>query len=215
MKIQSPSGPFAAGEHYAVFKDVKIYCRVVGQGPYLVAVSPQWGASSAYLQDAGGLAPLEQVHTMIFVDARGSGHSGRPTDPTRMSTLDMVNDLERLRGYWGLNTLSVLGHSGGGAIALGYGERYASHAGKLILIDSEVTDLYPSPTSQTFLNRWRNDPSHADAVAHFSDPGPNTDEEFKQELVRTIAWYFYNPAKYAPSFLKTFNVTPSIWAEKH
>jgi pimeloyl-ACP methyl ester carboxylesterase len=127
---------------------VNIWYKVAGHGPLLIVMSPQWGIGSTYLQN--GIFPLEQYFTVVYVDARGNEKSGRPADATRMSTSDMADDLERLRVYWDLQSLNLLGHSGGGGIILGYAERYPEHAKKLVLIDSDVTDIYPSPASKTF-----------------------------------------------------------------
>jgi pimeloyl-ACP methyl ester carboxylesterase len=124
-----------------------------------------------------------------------------------MSTSDMVDDLEHLRIYLGLQSLNLLGHSGGGGIILGYAERYPEHASKLVLIDSDVTDIYPSPASKTFEDSRRNDPRYAQAIAHLNDPTP-TDDAFQKNLSETLAWFFNDPEKYVPA-LK--NPRDSAW----
>jgi proline iminopeptidase len=200
----------APGQHYAPVSDVNIWYKVTGHGPLLIVMSPQWGIGSTYLQN--GISSLERYFTVVYVDARGNEKSSRPADATRMSTSDMVDDLEHLRIYWGLQSLNLLGHSGGGGIILGYAERYPEHASKLVLVDSDVTDIYPSPASKTFEDKRRNDPRYAQAIAHFNDPTP-TDDAFQKNLTETLAWYLNDPEKYLPALKETLVGTDlSVWA---
>ena len=115
------------GEHDTVLSGIRFHYVVVGHGPLLVVQAPGWGIGSTYLQT--GLAPLEKHFTLLLYDPRGSGSSGRPADETQLSTSDMIDDLERLRMYWKLKALDLLGHSQGGSVALGYAERYAARFG--------------------------------------------------------------------------------------
>jgi proline iminopeptidase len=207
----SKASLLAPGEHYASILDVNIWYRVAGHGPLLIVMSPQWGIGSTYLQN--GISPLEKHFTVVYLDARGNEKSSRPADATRMSTSDMTDDLEDLRAYWGLQSLDLLGHSGGGGIILGYAERYPEHASKLVLIDSDVTDIYPSPASKRFEEKRRNDPRYARAMAHFNDPTPTDDASFQKNLFETLAWYLNDPEKYVPVLKNTLAGTDlSLWA---
>ena len=209
-KPDSKASLLAPGEHYASILDVNIWYKVAGHGPLLIVMSPQWGIGSTYLQN--GIFPLEQYFTVVYVDARGNEKSSRPADATRMSTSDMADDLERLRVYWDLQSLNLLGHSGGGGIILGYAERYPEHANKLVLIDSDVTDIYPSPASKKFEDVRRHDPRYAQAMAHLKDPTP-TDDIFQKNLSETLAWYLNDPEKYVPFLKETLAGTNlSLWA---
>lgn len=114
----SQSQKLAAGEHTADVAGIHIWYRVAGKGPLIVVQAPGWGAGSQYLQN--GIAQLENDFTVIYYDPRGSARSSRPGDSKRMATDDMIDDLEALRAYWGLPSITVLGHSNGGGIALGY-----------------------------------------------------------------------------------------------
>src|SRR5271157_4802804 len=105
-----------AGDRHAEVNGVSFSYSVIGTGPLLVIQAPGWGIGSSYLR--GGLSPLAEHFTLLFYDTRGSGQSGRPADAKQMSTSDMVDDLEQLRHYWGLDSMALMGHSHGGAIAL-------------------------------------------------------------------------------------------------
>ena len=129
----------SVGQHVADLRGIKFAYYVAGTGPLIVVQSPGWGVGSEDLRN--GLEPLESKFTLVFYDTRGSGLSSRPSDETKMSTSDMVDDLEGLRQYWGIPTMTLLGHSHGGNIALGYAIRYPKRVRKLILVDSDIQDF--------------------------------------------------------------------------
>ena len=89
------------GEHDAPIRDVQVHYTVAGKGPLLFVCSPGWGAGSLYLQQ--GLAPLEEHFTLLFIDTRGSGKSSKPQDATRMTAVEMADDIEALRSYLSLD----------------------------------------------------------------------------------------------------------------
>ena len=70
---------------------------------------------------------------IIQYDQRGCG-SSRSVHPLEQNqTADLVEDLERLRQFFGLNTWSVVGGSWGGALALAYAQKYAFVVEHLLL----------------------------------------------------------------------------------
>lgn len=209
-----PSARLAQGGHSANVNGVKFWYAVRGAGPLLIVQAPGWGIGSEYLQN--GLVPLEAHFTLVFYDTRGSGRSSRPADETKMSTSDMVDDLEGLRKYWGLRRISVLGHSHGGAIALGYAIRYPKRVRKLILVDSNIIDFDASPIIAQELATRRNDPRFKDAIAPMAGgwPAPATDQEFEAHLRRIGPLYFYDPVANLPKLLKMAPSLPSAWVNR-
>jgi proline iminopeptidase len=75
--------------------------------------------------------PTKVVAESDALDTRGSGGSTRPEDREQMSTAAMANDIDRLRSYLGLDSINLLGHSNGSAIALDYAERYPQRRRRL------------------------------------------------------------------------------------
>jgi hypothetical protein len=63
---------------------------IQGTGPLLVVQAAGWEISSRYLQI--GFEPLEEHFTLIFLEPRGSGLSGRPANEEDMSDADMADD---------------------------------------------------------------------------------------------------------------------------
>jgi pimeloyl-ACP methyl ester carboxylesterase len=211
---QSPAPPtnsrLAAGEHYAEFPGVKLFYAVRGKGPVLVIQAPGWGVGSEYLRN--GLAPLETDFTVITFDPRGSGRSSRP-DPKTMTTGDMADDLDRLRRFWGLDSLTVLGHSQGGAIALGYAIRYPGNVRKLVLVDTNPDDHDDHPERERQIAARKDDPRFKDAIAALGGGGqPKTDDEFGAFLARILPLFFYDPVAAMPRYAKTAPALPTVWA---
>jgi proline iminopeptidase len=173
----------AVGPHDAQLTDVHLHYVVAGHGPLLVVTSPGWGIGSVYLQR--GLAPLEERFTLLYLDTRGSGGSTRPEHSEQMSTAVMADDIDRLRSYLGLDSINLLGHSNGSAIALDYAERYPQRAEKVILIATEVLDDRAENATQRYLALWHDDPKYKNAIQALSDDSADdSDEHFGGFLER-------------------------------
>jgi len=201
----------AIGEHTADLAGIHFWYRVAGHGPLLVVQAPGWGAGSQYLQN--GLALLEKDFTVVYYDPRGSARSSRPSDPKLMATDDMIDDLDRLRGYWGLKSITVLGHSQGGAIALGHAISHPEVVHKLILVDACTEDHDFRAERAREIAARKDDPRFKDAIAAMTgNNDPQTDEEFAAFLKKIMPLYFYDPASGMPLFAKTDTALPSIWA---
>jgi pimeloyl-ACP methyl ester carboxylesterase len=204
------------GEHHATVNGVTLWYKVAGSGPYLVIQAPGWGPASEYLRN--GLKPLEHDFTLIEYDPRGSGRSARPADGKRMSTSDMVDDLEQLRRFWRLDSMMLLGHSHGGAIALGYAIRYPERVRTLFLVDACVIDE-PAKLADADLKRElrarRGDSRFTSAIlATDHEDKVKTDEQFDAYLKQILPLYFYDPVRNGPRFARTDTGPPaSIWAQ--
>ncbi|RON15720.1 alpha/beta fold hydrolase [Pseudomonas frederiksbergensis] len=187
------------GSHFADLNGVKLHYQVKGNGPLLFVVSPGWGIGSLYLQR--GLDFLTGRFRVVFVDTRGSGLSGRPSDPAMMGSNQMADDLDALRSHLGLSTIVLLGHSNGGAIALSFAQRYADRVSKLILIDSQLFGFAAAEDTHRFLSTRAEDQDYSSAVklAHrfFSgkDRQPINDDELTEFVGNILALYLNNPSK--------------------
>jgi proline iminopeptidase len=211
VRAQARAQRLAPGEHHATVNGVRFWYKVAGKGPLLVVQAPGWGIGSWYLQN--GLAPLEKHFRLVFYDPRGSGNSSRPEDEARMSTADMVNDLDRLRQYWGLGSLNLIGHSHGGAIALDYGVRYSARVRNLVLVDAEISGYDDRGAVKKELDKRRNDKRFSEAIAEVNrNTMPKTDEEFRGILARMLPLYFYDPFEGVRILKKTSLNLPSAWA---
>lgn len=204
----------AIGSHQAKLADVSLHYVVAGQGPLVFVTSPGWGIGSLYLQR--GLAPLEKTFTVVYLDTRGSGGSSRPADTKQMSMAIMADDIDRFRSYLGLDSINLMGHSNGGAIALDYAERYPLRVKKVVLIDPEVVDDKEPEATQRYLALWHDDPRFKHSVeAAQNDPDEDTDEQFEANLAQILPLYFSDPSRYLPVFEQQYAGTHlSVFAEK-
>ncbi|HTF70976.1 MAG TPA: alpha/beta hydrolase [Edaphobacter sp.] len=181
---------------------VELHYRTVGDGPVLFLVSPGWGVGSGYLER--GFSSVAKHFKLVFIDTRGSGLSGRPSNPTHMGSVDMANDLEALRVHLGLSEISILGHSNSGAIALAYAARYPDRVSKLVLIDSQVLGLSAAADTQRILQQRSTDPRFkeaARAVSAFFTGQMNpaaSDESLEAFLSQVLPLYLRSPEKSLP-----------------
>jgi len=205
---QSPR--LSPGNHIARVNGVAFAYFVSGSGLVLIEQSPGWGIGSQYLQH--GLMPLEKDFTLVSYDTRASGSSSRPIDESRMTTSNMVDDLEALRRFWDLPKINVLGHSHGGAIAIGYAIRYPNRVSKLILVDSSIQGFPGDDIVEREMKKREGDARFAAAVAEArSTAEPKTDAEMKESLTRSMPLYFSDPEKNMAAFAQGLSQTPSAW----
>lgn len=189
-------------DHTARLNGVDLHYRILGEGPVLFLVSAGWGIGSAYMQRA--FHPLAKYRRLVFIDTRGSGLSGRPSDSKHMGTVDMADDLEALRIHLGLSEISILGHSNSGAIALSYAERYTDRVSKLVLLDSQVIGLSAAADTQRILQNRSTDPRFEDAVIAVSkffsgkvNPA-TTDESLEAFIAQVLPLFLCSPEKTLP-----------------
>jgi len=192
----------APGEHDIDLGDVRLHYVVRGDGPLLFVTSPGWGIGSGYLQSA--LAPLEDTMTVVYIDTRGSGGSGRPADPSQMSQSVMADDIDRLREKLGLDSIDLLGHSDGGTIGIEYAVRHPEHLHKLVLVAPAVLGDRAEGATAEYLKLWADDPEYRDAVkAATEEWSPNlTDDEFGGLLTKLMPLYLSDPPRYAADVAK-------------
>jgi proline iminopeptidase len=205
---QSPR--LSPGKHVARVNGVAFAYLVSGSGPVLIEQSPGWGIGSQYLQQ--GLKPLEKDFTLVSYDTRASGSSSRPLDESQMTTSNMVDDLEALRRFWSLPKMNLLGHSHGGAIAIGYAIRYPERVSKLILVDSSIQGFPGDDIAEREIKKRQGDPRFTVAIAEAqSTTEPKTDQEMKESLGRGMPLYFSDPGKNMAAFAQGLSQTPSAW----
>jgi proline iminopeptidase len=198
------------GHHMAPINDLQLGYTVAGKGPLLFIVAPGWGIGSTYLQR--GMAALSANFTTVVIDPRGNGRSSRPSDETDMGSAAMAHDIDQLRQYLGLETIDLMGHSNGGAIAIGFAEAYAPHCRKLVLIGSQLIGFSAGEATQEFLMKGMDDPRYRDAVGYSGLAFPETDEAFTQRVQDMLPLFFYDPEKGVPLVLKMMDGLAAAYA---
>jgi proline iminopeptidase len=203
-------------DHLVTLNGVDLHYRTLGGGRALFLVPPGWGVGSPYLQRA--FSSLAQHLRLVFLDTRGSGLSGRPADPARMGSVDMAADVEALRKHLGLSEISILGHSGAGAIALAYAQHYPDRVSKLVLIDSNVLGLSADADTQRILEERSTDPRFEEAtrvVFSFFTGEMNpaaSDEALEAFIAQATPLYLQSPEKSLPLALEQLSGPMSSYA---
>ncbi|WP_310570738.1 proline iminopeptidase-family hydrolase [Gemmatimonas sp.] len=97
----------------------KVWYRKIGNGPGvpLLAMHGGPGGTSCRFEV---LAPLANERPVIFYDQLGSGRSEHPTDTSLWNFPRFVQEVEAVRRALKLDTVHLLGHSWGGALAAEY-----------------------------------------------------------------------------------------------
>jgi pimeloyl-ACP methyl ester carboxylesterase len=163
-----------------------------GSGPIMIVAPPAWGLSTKYLQE--GLAPLEQTFTVVYLEFRGNGKSTRP-DASEMTCWHLADDIEYLRQELQLEKVPhLLGHSGGGTIALWYAIRYPDKVDHLILLNHHLDGFDDGNSMKDAIVEKKKIPKMHAALKAWTSLWDNlSDEEFAQVIRSFLPVYFYDP----------------------
>ncbi|VUC29500.1 unnamed protein product [Clonostachys rosea] len=183
----------AAGEHVFRTDDgSSLQYTVHGAGPLIIILPPAWGIGSLYLQD--GLASLYENYTLLFLELRGNGKSTRPP-AFRMTSWHLANDVELLRQELKLESIPrLMGHSGGGTVALWYAIRFPDKVQDLVLLNHQLEGFDDSESMKAVLQQKQKDPELRPALDAWTTSWDNaSDEEFGTIFRTFLPVYFYDP----------------------
>jgi pimeloyl-ACP methyl ester carboxylesterase len=113
---------------------LRIHCLMAGQTDAPVLLLHGGGYDSAFRSYKQSIGPISQYHTVFAPDWPGYGESDKPK--MRYTTEYYVDFLGRLMDALGLEKVSLVGNSMGGAISLGFSLRSPQKVEKLVLVDS-------------------------------------------------------------------------------
>lgn len=138
-----------------------------GEGAPLICLSGGPMRDTVYFGDLGGLPRHLQL---VLLDMRGTGKSAVPADPASYRCDRLVDDVEALRQHLGLDQIDLLGHSGGGAVAVLYATRYPHRISRLLLVtpSPRVVGLTQDEQARrSIIEARRDDPLHDQVFAAF------------------------------------------------
>lgn len=126
---------------------VRLFYRLLGSEPdTVVVIHGGPGLTMDYfLED---LSPLAAHHTLLFYDQRGTGRSTLVSDSASLDAQRFVDDLEAIRNHFGLQRLTLMGHSWGSGLVALYAMKYPENLNKLIIIGAlplqqhQLTDAF-------------------------------------------------------------------------
>lgn len=90
------------------------------------------GLTMEYL--AADLSALAGERSVIFYDQRGAGRSTLVSDPAALDAQRYADDLEAVRRHFGLERLTLIGHSWGAGVAALYAIRHPERIARIVLV---------------------------------------------------------------------------------
>ena len=116
---------------FSSYDGTRLAYTETGSGPRLVCLPGGPGRAGAYLEDLGGLGA---DRTLVLLDARATGHSEVPADPSTLRFDRLAEDVEALRLHLGEAQLDLLGHSAGTIVAQAYAAGHPDRLRSLVLV---------------------------------------------------------------------------------
>lgn len=153
------------GEYTVENNGLRIWYKVSGEGPVCILPSPGWGPGSELYYNSMG--DMEKWFTMVYVDTRGTGRSGRP-EMEQYTTSGFLSDLEAVRENLGAGHVWLMGHSKGGALVLNYAYENRDRVDGIILIDASGGVNTPPEKMQFIMEQKKDEPWFARAAEYFS-----------------------------------------------
>jgi proline iminopeptidase len=204
----------AARETVVPIRGVGLLVRRVGRGSPVVVLHGGPGADHEYLLPQ--FDALANGRELIYYDQRGGGRSPVARD-VPVGWTEQVDDLDVLRTHVGLESLTLVGYSWGGLLALLYALEHRDRVGRLALVS-------PAPTwraaREGFERRFaeRNlDPVFQEERRRLRESGLRERDPaaFQQRIFElSVAPYFYDPerARELTPFRVTGRTQQAVWA---
>lgn len=122
-----------ARENRVPVGNAKLYSREIGQGTAIIVLHGGPDFDHSYLLPE--LDRLSDSYRLIYYDQRGRGQSAEGVKPEDVTLASDIEDIEKVRQYYHLDSVVLLGHSWGTVLALEYALRYPGRLSHLILMN--------------------------------------------------------------------------------
>ena len=116
-------------EHVTADDGVRLFAQIAGDGPDVVIVP-----NRIYLADA--FARLAGRRTLIFSDPRNRGASDQVADQSKIErgVHHDVDDFDAIRRHFGIDRISLIGHSYMGVVVVLYAMKYPNQTERVVSI---------------------------------------------------------------------------------
>ncbi len=169
-------------EGLRLINGTQLFCKSVGTGIPLVILHGGPGLDHSYFLPQ--MEKLADTYELIFFDQRGCGKSSIRVDSTAMTLDALVEDIDRIRDAYNLNTMNLMGHSWGGLLAMFYAIKHGERLNSLILVNSTPpTSELRSASFKIIGERTSREDSIAQASLAQTD-------EFKRRVPAAMQKYF-------------------------
>jgi proline iminopeptidase len=150
VSIAAPQGKRNAMPHESRIPvgGAELYSREIGRGTPIIVLHGGPDFDHSYLLPE--MDRLSDSFRLIYYDQRGRGRSADGVQPDDVTLASDIADLEKVRQYYHLGSVVLLGHSWGTVLALEYALRYSDRVSHMILMN-------PAPASEADYRQLRND----------------------------------------------------------
>jgi proline iminopeptidase len=192
---------------------VRLYVRIVGDGPDVVVLHGGPGAQHDYLLPQ--FDALARGRRLRYYDQRGGGRSPVPRD-VPVGWREHVHDLDALIDLWDLEPVTLLGYSWGALLALLYAASNPERVGRLALVSpAAVTAEHRAEFQRRFAARMA-DPAVTRERATLQRSGLRDRDEAayrKRAFELSVAGYFRHPerARDLTPFRVTGRTQDEVW----
>jgi proline iminopeptidase len=166
--LQTGSATMPHEQRIAVDK-TSLYSREIGRGQPIIML--HGGPDFDHRYFLPDLDRLADQYRLIYYDQRGRGSSAAGVQPGDVTLASEIDDLDRVRRHFKLESAALLGHSWGSVLALEYAIRHPTRVSHLILLN-------PAPLSTADLAFFRK--------AYVQKLGPDMD---RQRAIMATAAY--------------------------
>ncbi len=183
-----------SGEFTATLNGMKLWYKVSGRGPVCLMPTPGWGPSSdLYFRT---LKPLEETFTIVYLDTRGTGRSGRAKAATEYTWDHQVADLEALRVHLKLDKVWLMGHSEGGMQIMHYACKHPDRVAGMVVLAS-APSVSPLDGIAIFgrLSKRKEESWFAEALKTHQAGPPKTDADMAAGMAKMLPAYWADPAR--------------------
>jgi len=134
-----PESPPAAGAQWEegsvkTSDGLSLHYRLYGAAAGAPIVLLHGGPGQSFMGVGPDLVPLSQHGPFLQYDQRGGGRSERDPQAASQTVDTHVEDLETVRTHFGYESMTLVGHSWGCALAAHYAHRYGERVVRMILI---------------------------------------------------------------------------------
>jgi proline iminopeptidase len=204
--------PLNLGEHTVVLNGMKLWYKVSGIGPVCLMPSPAWGISSdLYFRTLGS---MEKIFTIVYIDSRGTGRSGRAKTLAEYTWEHLIGDLDALRNHFKQDKVWLMGHSGGGEYTLHYASKYPKRVAGMVLLNTlAVHDRKWQADIAKRIAERKGEPWYEDAVKALQS-NPKTEEEIRRmlEIAQPLYWSDPNKAEMVKDHFDATSISAEAWA---